>query len=328
MREVKQEAKARARERAGRGRDLVQTPRRVRGRPSLPWKRVLGIAVAAVVVGAAGFINFHPLGSSVARGGATPPLYPTTTATATPTASASAVAEVVPANPFAGTPVEDWSEGRAGVVAPRAGSVGSYSKPQVRTALARTGDLVVAMLIDENVVFRGRTDRPLKKLDRPSEDWVREVLARGKGATWFFNRFDPSLVRPDGHVVKVNGSMQPSMHGRYLAVRYVYVTVFAVRGVQDPKASRLVSIRRSGALWFTSDPVTGGVSRPFLRGGPYLNSGGQCGDKRDRDFLRVHFDKGTVPVEPTATSTSTFNPLDLSKDPKTIKDCYTDTSGL
>jgi len=69
-----------------------------------------------------------------------------------PAASPTAITRVDLTDPFRGTPAAHWPDGEAGLVAPPAAAIGTFSEEQVADAYARARAAVVAARLDRRVV--------------------------------------------------------------------------------------------------------------------------------------------------------------------------------
>ena len=133
--------------------------------------------------------------------------------TARPTAPPSAADPRVPtlARPFAGSPAQQWADGEAGIVLPKATALGSIPKDRVELALQQTRKLLVDANLNPKVVAGGRPEAALSVLDpkQPKllDDLDTALRTPGKNhdPLSLFSRFDPKEVKPAGNVIKVRG---------------------------------------------------------------------------------------------------------------------------
>ncbi|MFE2752832.1 hypothetical protein ACFXGA_12635 [Actinosynnema sp. NPDC059335] len=139
---------------------------------------------------------------------------------------------VDPARPFAGTPVEGWADGEAGVVVPRAEAFGEFTADQVAAAYERVRWAVVTSRLDRRVVeghdvepFLGLLAPDLQDHMRPLFDGRHDVEA-GLVVTRVAREWPLLPVAP-----KVSGSMRAEagkagelvVHTNY-AIAYAFAT--------------------------------------------------------------------------------------------------------
>jgi hypothetical protein len=218
------EARARAakaeRKQAGpRGKrlDAARPPRTRGGRA-----RVIVAVVAAFALAGTGLFTLqrlsHPVAgvgadSRVAASGPRPP----DTAVSLPTPS-PAVAPGPPADPFAGTPADQWANGASGIVIPAAEPAGTFTTAQVAAAYATTRELLIAQNLDP-ATLAGGAPTAFADLLRPAQ---RKQFLAGLGKVGFarngsvlstrawVSSFAPGSTVLLGHLIKVHGTMSAS----------------------------------------------------------------------------------------------------------------------
>jgi hypothetical protein len=263
-----------------------------------------------------------------------PPMYPTAAPATEASVSPSPTAKV---SPFAGSPVEKWAEGSAGLVLPAAHRLEPFTQAQETDAFEKTRKFLRAAALKPSVVFGGRLGPVTKTINSNSGAFLLKRLRNATGkhnALSWVTRFDRRLVRSESHVIKVNGSMHARSHAGFLAVDYDYAFVYALADTRSD-AAQLVSIRRIGTVLFEAPRGDfRRVDQPALSRGSYLDSASLCHEKDPKDFLPVAFEDATVddssslPADATPEPTTAINPLDVRRPLPSMVGCYTDTSGL
>ncbi|MQY12305.1 hypothetical protein SRB5_24380 [Streptomyces sp. RB5] len=155
------------------------------------------------------------------------------------------------ARPFSGSPAEDYADGAAGIVLPKARPVGRMSVQQVDFALRRTRDLLVAASLDPSVLEGGRPDAALALIDPKATDIVGKMKRSLRSPSEkddpadYFPRFDPAKFRLVGDVVKVRGTMsfREGDHESVL-VRADYTFVYPVHKAPAGTEVSRVIVRR------------------------------------------------------------------------------------
>lgn len=155
--------------------------------------------------------------------------------------------------PFAGTTVESWADGAAGVVAPEGHQVGAFSADQVRGAYERVREAVIAARLDRRVV-EGHDLEPFFALFAPDLRDSLRVLFDGRNdgeAALAATRVDKGS-RLAGAEPKVRGGMtaEAGPDGE-LVVRTDYTFAYAftpdrpenVRGPMDVVALTRFQVR-------------------------------------------------------------------------------------
>ncbi|WP_159944356.1 MULTISPECIES: hypothetical protein [unclassified Nocardiopsis] len=148
--------------------------------------------------------------------------------------------------PFAGSPAEDYGEG---FETPEAEPVGDFSREQVEEAYARTRELLEAVYLNQDAVFREDNGEFASLLSGRPLDWYMDNLGNTdpeldtRGLT--FNLTN-GTAEPVGDVVKVDGAMRAEaardeQGWDYLAVRTEYTIVHPVARPGDAVSVRLVT---------------------------------------------------------------------------------------
>ncbi|MFC5721739.1 hypothetical protein ACFP1Z_16325 [Streptomyces gamaensis] len=201
------------------------------GRADRKRKILACIGVLAAVGATVLVLNPHLVLGRTTGSAVPTPLPPET---ARPTAAPSAPSDTAPSldRPFAGSPAEQYADGAAGIVLPDAAPVGSASKDEVASALARTKDFLVAANLDPGTLRGERPARAVELLD-PLQDDVYALATTALGRPTreqdpllLLSRFDPGETRPVGGTVKTRGRMTvgpgadgvPTIHADYTFV--------------------------------------------------------------------------------------------------------------
>ncbi|MFB4264466.1 hypothetical protein [Nonomuraea sp. GTA35] len=163
--------------------------------------------------------------------------------------------EGVPAGPFAGSEAEDWAEGAAGFVMPKARAVGGLSKKDVAEGLERTRDLLAAAHLDRKTLMGGEPKAFMKLLPPEERSWFKKNLGRAgeKSTRGWVTSFAPRTAEQASDVIKVHGATKLSSfrkNGRAGAeLRTNYIVVHAVQRPGQPHtAIRLVTHHRGTVL--------------------------------------------------------------------------------
>lgn len=304
LREVKREARARRR--------TVAPPRRHRPRPSRD-RVVGGLLVVALLVGVGVYAAIRLPG---------PPKRHRAAPVVVPSYSPPPRA---PHDRFADSPVARWPVGAAGLRAPAAAPLGTFTSAQVADAYARTVAIERAALLDRTVLYGRATAPVLSRLGGAADYWAKTPAS-------LMTRFDPATVVPASDVVRVNGRMTVSLHGKALQVTATYVAVYVLRPAHGPAtAGELVAIRHSTHFdyYHAAGSRVGGA---WVQNTTYISDHSACGTNSPRDatYTTVLFEQASA--SPAASSTPagplpTFDILDpTAAEPD--KSCFTDTSGL
>lgn len=181
-------------------------------------RAVFGVILATAVVVVAlkpSLLPGDPFGTSGSGSGTGTAASALPPETAAPTAAPGEVAPGTPTldRPFAGSPAEQWADGEAGIVLPRATAVASFSKAQVKKALEQTKTLLVAGSLDPNTLEGSRPKAVFDVIDPRQKDVLTlldEALLKpdkDHDPVTMFSRFDPGAIRLAGSVVKTRGRM-------------------------------------------------------------------------------------------------------------------------
>jgi hypothetical protein len=193
------------------------------------------------------------------------------------------------ADPFLGTPANDWANGAAGIVAPPADSVGGFSAAQVAAAYATTGELVAAASLDRPTLLGGQP----AALERLLTARQRAMFTAGLGAhglgkdgrplstrSWVAS-FAPGTAQLDGDVIKVSGTMDAVVvneSGRQvLRVEVNYSFVYAVEPPHDTTDWSRVITRQYGSVDFARWDDPHGALEPWDKTVVDPLSGVACG---------------------------------------------------
>ncbi|MEG3629316.1 hypothetical protein [Streptomyces poriticola] len=183
--------------------------------------------------------------------------------TALPTAAPGEVDAVLPtlAHPFRGSPAARWADGADAIELPEAKAVAGLTEADVKLALRRTKEFLVAANLDPEVIGGGQPDRALELLDPKAPAMLTQLRrslrdpTRNDDPVGLFSRFDPKQVQLAGDVVRVRGHMsfaagrpgEVKVHADY---SFVYPLVRA--GGDDDRVARTV-VRR-GLTLTLADP--------------------------------------------------------------------------
>lgn len=273
------------------------------GRPVVTT--LVGLGMVAVVLGVVALVAMPGRPPAQPAADRVPVIVPTPSATATA------------ADPFAGTKVDHWPAGAAGVVAPSAKAVGAFSAAQVRDAYARTERYLRAALLDRRVLY-GRSLTPVRAAVDPRLRATPLTLG---------NRFAPDAVAAHP-AIRVNGDFRAAgVNGQgRLEVAFRYVTVQALRPKRGG-ATELVVVRRTGRLSFAAAGLNA-VTPPWIVRATYISGHSQCGARwpYETQYLPVFFARESVDPTAAPDAKERVNLLDpRAKDPA---GCFTDTSTL
>ncbi len=193
------------------------------------------------------------------------------------------------ADPFLGTPANDWADGAAGIVAPPAEPVGGFTAAQVAAAYATTGELVAAASLDTQTLLGGQP----AALERLLTARQRATFTAGLGAhgvskdgrplstrSWVAS-FAPGTAQFDGGVIKVSGTMDAvavTESGRQvLRVEVSYSFVYAVEPPHDTTDWSRVVTRQYGSVDFARWDDPHGALEPWDKTVVDPLSGVACG---------------------------------------------------
>ena len=193
------------------------------------------------------------------------------------------------ADPFLGTPANDWANGAAGIVAPPAEPVGGFTAAQVAAAYATTGELVAAASLDRQTLLGGppaALERLLTARQRATFTAGLDAHGLGKDGRPLSTRswvasFAPGTVQLDGGVIKVSGTMDAvavTESGRQvLRVEVSYSFVYAVEPLHNTTDWSRVVTRQYGSVDFARWDDPHGALEPWDKTVVDPLSGVACG---------------------------------------------------
>ncbi len=152
-----------------------------------------------------------------------------------------------PADPFAGTPADNWAVGAAGIVTPQASPVGQYSTAQVEYAYQTTKKLLDAAALDKRTLLGGAPTAFATLLSRPNRtQFIGDLNKIGldkKGISVSSRAevvsFAPGTTKLIGSVIKVHGMMSArattdTQGARVLEVNVNYLVAYPVEPPRAP----------------------------------------------------------------------------------------------
>lgn len=140
----------------------------------------------------------------------------------------------IDASPFRGTPADAYSEGKAGITLPQVQPQGPWSAEQIRQALERTKDTLIAARLDESVQSRGQTQPYLNEFAESSRPFIANQLKGPRALTYVTHLAPGYTLRAP---VRVSGTMKVSMgSANQLVISASYVWVYPLRA---PNAERV-----------------------------------------------------------------------------------------
>jgi hypothetical protein len=193
------------------------------------------------------------------------------------------------ADPFLGTPANDWADGAAGIVAPPAERVGGFTAAQVAAAYATTGELVAAASLDRQTLLGGQPaalERLLTARQRATFTAGLDAHGLGKDGRPLSTRswvasFAPGTAQLDGGVIKVSGTMDAvavTESGRQvLRVEVNYSFVYAVEPPHNMTDWSRVVTRQYGSVDFARWDDPHGALEPWDKTVVDPRSGVACG---------------------------------------------------
>jgi len=193
------------------------------------------------------------------------------------------------ADPFLGTPANNWADGTAGIIAPTAEPVGGFTAAQVAAAYSTTGEMVAAASLDPQTLLGGQP----AALERLLTTGQRATFKAGLGTkglgkdgrplstrSWVAS-FAPGTARLDGTVIKVSGTMNAVVvreSGRnVLRVVVDYSFVYAVEPPGNPTDWTRVVTRQYGSVDFARWDDPHGALEPLDKTVVDPLSGVACG---------------------------------------------------
>jgi hypothetical protein len=277
---------------------------------------VTGILLAlAVVAGLA--IRYVP--GLIQRGEQLQQARRTAHATSAPGATAPVMTAVSPGalpatllDPFAGTPAEKYATGAAGITLPKARALGGLSKKEVRAALTRTRDLLIASRLDRKTILGGRPAKFFALLDAEQRPGVVKSLDKKKGfnaRAWVFSlaKGTSELATRD---IKVNGTLKLSKwHDKYFSgikIKVHYLIVYAVQRPGRPDSMMRIVSEVEGEVHAYH---TAGRLQIWVYDLGAGQSGGSC--DYDDEFVHPAYDDEPQRVKPSGKA---VNPYDRDRD--------------
>lgn len=312
------------------------------------WKRNLAwVLVALLVVGAAMGVPALFRSSKKPNDGGTRTNGQTSYVTPQASQSGDSVSAPVtdtgpdPADPFAGSPAEDWAAGANGIVLPTAAALGHYSQAQVLKLQTQVKQFLVAANLDPAVLAGGDPDAALAMIDPhigsgaagggSLQSAMRAALGHPTGGvdpSGLFTRFKASETAFATPPVKVHGSMAASLDSEgQLQVKADYLFVYAVRPAGHPDEPTIRVIVRRLLTVTAYDPTKYAVTAGKLSISDYSSSAANvpCDDS-DGFYHPAFLDDGgagdtTVPSDSPSSSglpqKGTIDPYDQSVPDKT-----------
>ncbi|GGQ88613.1 hypothetical protein [Streptomyces asoensis] len=305
--------------------DLRGTTARARRKRRL-WI-FLGLPVAVALAAVAMRPSLLP-GDPFGTGGHEPAVAasPLPAETAAPSGAPAAVDPETPtlARPFAGSPAAQWADGAAGIVLPKAKSVGKLSGAQVEQALERTRKLLIDANLDPVTLRGGRPETALALLDPHQKDLLDRLTTalkkpdKNHDPLSMFSRFDPAQLRLAGSVVKTRGRMTFAAGERAsLVVHADYTFVYPLTRVDKDAPPEVVrTIVRRVLDIEVYDPAKYVATPGKLSVAKYdENIGNSACDVYD-GYLHPAFSTNGTTDEPTGAPATgpTTDPYDRSKE--------------
>lgn len=210
---------------------------------------------------------------------------------------------------FTNSSAAGYANGSKGIVTPHARAMGGLSKKEVKAALKRARDLLIAANLDLNTVRGQRPSAFIKLLDPEQRAWFLRNLDRGRtfnAREWVFS-LKPGTAELSSDVIKVDGEITISkLPGGGVRIRIDYLFVYAVNrpGKRDSmirvvahKKGEIHAYRTNGkirvrVLDFTSKGIFGascdfhdGFVHPAYRDQPHkIEASGKPIDPYDRSL--------------------------------------------
>jgi hypothetical protein len=320
---------AKAPERPG---EQAREPGRKRPSQRLSW------AVAIVVIAAIGGLYSWKHVSGTTAGspddtravtnGAIPPTsaQPATTAPVTPIDTQPVTNGAIPppsttgpgADPFAGTPADQWADSAAGITVPAAGPQGPFTAAQVAAAYETTRNLLIAANLNPQTL-RGGAPTTFANLLTPQQrqDFIAGLNKTGVdkqgyplSTRYLVVSFAPGTTTLIGSVTKVQGTMSARTgtdQGRtVLDIDVSYRFVYPVEPPGDPANWMRIVAQTSGYVEFIDLQGPGTTDlQPFYAVGGSV-AGGRC-DVLD-GFIHPEYPGGPPDkVQPTGTPVNPYS---------------------
>lgn len=228
------------------------------------------------------------------------------------------------ADPFHGTPAEQYAAGQAGIVLPTALAVGTYSAAQVRAAYTTTKKLLVAANLNPQTLSGGRPRAFAALLTPQLRAYFTDNLNRqgvnkkgyGRSTRSWVASFAPRTTALVGSVIKVHGFMGATTavdSGRkVLRITFDYLFVYPVERPGQPSTRMRVVERQQGDVDFARWSGNGGPLQPWYLAGPDSGPAGARCDVHD-GFIHPEFPGG--PPDKVRPSGPPIDPYSQSDSP-------------
>jgi hypothetical protein len=291
-------------------------PRRAGGRQFI----LTGCAAAAVALAACACSagsGSHPAPTTATSGtSALAGAAPFQSAFASPSSKIAPINRLTgpPADPFAGTPADQWADGAAGIVVAAARAHGSFTAAQVQGAEETTKKLLAAAYLDRQTLLGGAPTAFEKLLtNQERAEFVKDLdtIGVGKEGSSLSTRalvtsFAPGGVKLIGSVIKVHGTMSAragtDQGGTVLYISVNYLFVYAVEPPLSPQDWMRVVGHTFGTVEFGDWAQANTPFEPWVRV-ENDHAGIKCG-ARD-GYVHPDFPNG-----PPGSVTPTGTPID------------------
>jgi hypothetical protein len=226
-----------------------------------------------------------------------------------------------PADPFAGTPADQWANGAAGIVVPAATAVGPFTASQVAAAYETTRKLLIAQDLDHTALLGGaptafanllvpkQRSQFIAGLDKIGTKSGEELSTR----SWVAS-FAPGTTALIGSVIKVHGSMSARATtddgNSVLQIDVNYRFAYPVEPPRAPQDWMRVVREVSNSVEFGNWKGVGGSFVPWL-----LTKTGDAGIRCDSVDGFIHPDYPSSSPDKVQPSGPAFNPYSLQDQP-------------
>jgi hypothetical protein len=308
---------------AARARRRLRASRR-RGRFRAVAK-VCGIIAVVAVLGSGVYALVHVHHSSGAPGAADSP--GTTAASPEPGGTSGlngslgiSVPAFTAADPFVGTPAEDYRNGAAGIAVPAAHRVAAFSAAQVAASYLTTRRLLIAANLDQRTLHAGTPTAFARLLAPQLRSYFQRRLGRRgvdkhgytRSSRGWVVSFAPGteLVGP---VIKVSGTMRavPAVDSgrRVLRIHFNFLFVYPVQRPHQPVTRMRIVVRTEGNADFAQWDDPGGPLQVWWLPGRASGAAGSRCDVHD-GFVHPQFPLSAPDrVHPSGTP---VDPYDLN----------------
>jgi hypothetical protein len=225
-----------------------------------------------------------------------------------------------PADPFAGTPADDWADGAAGIALPAAAPADGYTAAQVGSAYQATRKLLIAANLDRQTLLGGPPTAfadLLTSQDRAS--FLSGLNDKGVDAAGYslstrsmVMSFAPGSTQLVGNVIKAHGTMSVSKHGSVnnaLGIDVDFLFVYAIEPPGQPRDWMRVVDETS---WQVSFGDWHGAATSFE---PWVTSNGASGTSGTKCGSLDGYSHPDYPVSAVAAPRPTVTPSGPSIDP-------------